>query len=412
MKPRHSKKRRKLKIGSILLGTVFLGVGVGYLLQKEALIQADPIATLISSVTHETGSQAAKETSEASQKAPEDPLVHKPIPADNYENLSKTVVASTAEDLHQELITKDFIGTALLIKDGKIILNHGYGYSDFANKKLNLATSHYQIGSIQKSFTAVLIAKLIQEGKLTYSTPLSTFFPAIANSQKITISDMLHMTSGLNVSANPQGLTDQQELLAFYLNHITSKGPGKATYAPINYFLLATIIEQLTQKSYYDVFRDTYREAGLQHFGFYPDWPTQADRTVSYKVTEKADDYSQPIEESVGDFARELGTGNVDMPIGDLYWYYHQLVNGKIISPTSLQQLWALPGNTIYIAGQYDDGDHYRANGNEEGQRAMILMTKDLQNGVILMSNRETGKLYNPLIEDLFAKVSGISTKF
>lgn len=411
MKPKHSRKHKKLKISALLAGALLLGIGAGYLLQRENILPQDPVATLISTVTHENSSVAST-TSSTSQKLPADPMVHKPIPADNYENLSKTVVSATAEDLHQELITQDFIGTALIIKDGKIVLNHGYGFSDFASKKLNSATSHYQIGSIQKSFTAVLVAKLVQEGKLTYDTPLSKFFPAIANSQKITISDMLHMTSGLNISASPQGLTDQQELLSFYLSHITSRGPGKSTYAAINYFLLANIIQQLTQKSYYEVFKETYSNAGLQHFGFYTDWATQQNRTTSYKATDKADDYSQPIEESAGDFARELGTGNVDMPIGDLYWYYHQLTTGKIISSASLQQLWALPGNTIYIAGQYDDGDHYRAHGNEEGQRAMVLMTKDLKNGVILMSNRESGKLYNTLIEDLFAKVSGIQTKF
>ena len=60
-------------------------------------------------------------------------------------------------------------------------------------------TMYYRIASITKTFTAVAILKLIEEGKLTLDTTISNFFPEIAipNKEKITIYHLLHMSSGI-----------------------------------------------------------------------------------------------------------------------------------------------------------------------------------------------------------------------
>lgn len=314
--------------------------------------------------------------------------------------------------LHQKLLAAHFIGTALIFRNGRILVNQGYGFADFADQRLNTVNSHFQIGSIQKSFTAVLIAKLIAAGKLTYMTPLSQFYPAIPNSHEITINDLIHMSSGLNTTGSPKGVTDPQQIEAYYLQHLTSNGPGKFFYTPINYFLLARIIEKITGSSYQSYFRNVFGAAGLKHLGFYQDWYQQPDHTVSYQVTATPDDYSQPIHEGLDEFAREHGTGNVDMTSGDLYWYFHQLYQGQILKKDQLAQLWAKYPGTNYIGGLYNLGSYYRMHGNESGQRVMMLATKDFQTGVLLLSNRENGKVYTDVMNDLFQSVSSLNVTF
>ena len=56
-----------------------------------------------------------------------------------------------------------FNGTALVAKNGTILLNKGYGYRNAADKVLNNDQSIFQLGSVTKQFTAAVILKLHQE---------------------------------------------------------------------------------------------------------------------------------------------------------------------------------------------------------------------------------------------------------
>uniref|UniRef100_UPI0034E93B63 serine hydrolase n=2 Tax=Enterococcus TaxID=1350 RepID=UPI0034E93B63 len=104
-------------------------------------------------------------------------IVMTALPASNYENLQKTVVDfQSANSFDKLLTTKKFIGTALIVKNDQIILEKGYGYSNQAAHKKNTVHSHFQIGSIQKSITASLIAQLIEANKLSFQTKLAQFF--------------------------------------------------------------------------------------------------------------------------------------------------------------------------------------------------------------------------------------------
>src|SRR5690348_16137735 len=68
-----------------------------------------------------------------------------------------------------------FNGTALIAQHGKIILEKGYGYKNADTKTLNDSNGIYQIGSITKQFTATVILKLQEEGKLSLQDKLDKY---------------------------------------------------------------------------------------------------------------------------------------------------------------------------------------------------------------------------------------------
>jgi D-alanyl-D-alanine carboxypeptidase len=57
--------------------------------------------------------------------------------------------------------------------------------------------SIFRIGSITKTFTATLIMKVLEEGKLQLDDRLSEYYPDIENAEKITIEDMFRHRSGI-----------------------------------------------------------------------------------------------------------------------------------------------------------------------------------------------------------------------
>src|SRR5678810_1419597 len=90
-----------------------------------------------------------------------------------------------------------FNGSALVAKNGVILLNKGYGYRNAADKIANTEQSIFQLGSITKQFTSAVILKLQQEKKLSVSDKLSKYFPGYPKGDSITIEQLLTHTSGI-----------------------------------------------------------------------------------------------------------------------------------------------------------------------------------------------------------------------
>ena len=89
-----------------------------------------------------------------------------------------------------------FNGSALVAKNGVILLNKGYGYRDAASKTPNDEQTIFQLGSITKQFTSAVILKLQEEKKLSVSDKLSKYFPGYPKGDSITIRQLLTHTSG------------------------------------------------------------------------------------------------------------------------------------------------------------------------------------------------------------------------
>ena len=91
-----------------------------------------------------------------------------------------------------------FNGVALIARNGTIELNKGYGWKDVKSKTLHDSASIFQIGSITKQFTAAIILKLQEEGKLSVSDPINKYLSDYPNGNKITLYHLLTHTSGID----------------------------------------------------------------------------------------------------------------------------------------------------------------------------------------------------------------------
>lgn len=151
-------------------------------------------------------------------------------------------------------------------QNGKSIYSKSIGYSVLsADKKVPAtAQTHYRIGSISKMFTAVMIFQLIDEGKLTLNTPLSTYFADLPNAGKITIANLLNHSSGLHNFTNDTSYqsmmvrkTLHAELLTKFRNTKPDFEPGiKHQYSNTNFILLGYIVEKLDKKDYAIALKD------------------------------------------------------------------------------------------------------------------------------------------------------------
>src|SRR6187549_2815056 len=91
------------------------------------------------------------------------------------------------------------MGCLVIAKDGNVLYTRsiGYGQINGAEKKPLTAASRFRIASITKTYTAVMILQLVEEGKLKLTDTLDKFFPQIPNAGRITIAQILNHRGGI-----------------------------------------------------------------------------------------------------------------------------------------------------------------------------------------------------------------------
>lgn len=90
-----------------------------------------------------------------------------------------------------------FMGSLTIREGENVVFNKAYGFADVEKNIKADRLTRYKIGSISKTFTAVMVMQLIEEKKLTLQTKLARFYPKMANAEKISIYDLLHHRTGI-----------------------------------------------------------------------------------------------------------------------------------------------------------------------------------------------------------------------
>lgn len=118
-------------------------------------------------------------------------------------------------DTHLDKFDREFVAlmkrwhipgaSVAIMQNGKLVLNHGYGFSDIDRRMPVDPNAVFRIASVSKAITATAVLKLIEEGKLNFDdkvfdilsdlTPLPGYSvnPKIKD---ITVKNLLQMSSG------------------------------------------------------------------------------------------------------------------------------------------------------------------------------------------------------------------------
>lgn len=236
------------------------------------------------------------------------------------------------------------MGSLSISHKGKEVYQRSIGYSNMENGVRNQALTRFRIGSLSKTFTAVLILQLAEEGALALDQPLAQFFPELPGSDQISIEDLLRHRSGLfnftnaadylSWSVNPHSRTD-------LLKKIKANGlvfePGSHTeYANTNYVLLTWIAEDVSGKSYATLLQERIAaKLGLVHT--YPGvGQPRAGEASSYYWT------STWSPATITDMSVPLGAGAVISNPYELNRFYRGLMTGQLVSDSSLVQMTTL----------------------------------------------------------------------
>jgi CubicO group peptidase (beta-lactamase class C family) len=185
----------------------------------------------------------------------------KPLPAQDWQ--------AFADELQQRAAAGAFSGAVLVANDGKLLLQQGYGMADRQRGLANTAQTKFPIASLGKMFTAVAIAQLVEQDKLSFTDAIEKyalgFPPQIAGT--VTIHQLLTQTSGMGDAALMQ--RPDRPTLAGLLERIVKEPlkfqPGsRFGYSNDGFIVLGAILERLTRQDYADYVREhVFTPAGM-----------------------------------------------------------------------------------------------------------------------------------------------------
>src|ERR1044072_950897 len=153
----------------------------------------------------------------------------------------------------------EFMGAVLVAKDGKVVLDRGYGSANLEWQIPNDGDTRFRLGSLTKQFTATAILLLQERGKLTLTDPVKKWIADAPPAwDKITIRHLLTHTSGIPNFTSFDDYQKQKTLpttLAAVIARFRDKPldfqPGeKWNYSNSGYLVLTAIVEKASGQPY------------------------------------------------------------------------------------------------------------------------------------------------------------------
>jgi CubicO group peptidase (beta-lactamase class C family) len=248
-----------------------------------------------------------------------------------------------------------FHGAALVRRGGHALLDRGFGFADYEQRRRNTRETVYQIASISKQFTAAAILLLHEQGALSLQDRAHTWIPDCpAAWEPMTLHHLLTHTSGIGTWEDLPELSlfepkPKDDLLHIFENHPLKFPPGHGwAYSSPAFVLLAHIVEQVSAQPYATFLQQRiFQPLGMASTGAGNAAMEPSQQAQGYAGEEPAPSFEL---DTVG-----KGAGDIWSTTGDMERWDAALSTPSLLSAHSLRAMFAphaaVPDEASAIAG-------------------------------------------------------------
>lgn len=329
----------------------------------------------------------------------------------------KRLKLSEAEALSQigksaeELAKIDKLSGVLLVAKGdKILLHQSYGRMSQASKAPNRKNTLFPAASMSKMFTAIAVAQLIDQGKISLEDTLEKVIPSYPNKEaakRIKIWHLLSHQSGLGnffgeeYNRNPGRYVRPADYFPLFADKPLFFEPGtKWSYSNAGMVVLGAVVEQISDQRFEDYLRENiFLPAGMKNT-FYNPAEAPKNRIASLHTRFESND---PFEIEP---RKEYSKHGIASPAGstftsaeDMMLFVRALQKGKLVKPETLTEFTTrntpTPPGGKYTFGfeskLYNGKIGYGHSGGAPGVNTNTITFGDEDYTVVILTNYDPG---------------------
>jgi CubicO group peptidase (beta-lactamase class C family) len=237
---------------------------------------------------------------------------------------------------------RGFMGSALVAKGGKVVMEKGYGMANVELDVPNTPDTKFRLGSITKQFTATAIMQLQEQGKLSTNDLACKFLPSCPDAWKtITVHHLLTHTSGIPSYTGGEFMRkpgmvrsplSPVEIVMLSKDKALEFEPGtKWNYDNTGYVFLGAIIEKVSGEKYADYLKKhVFGPLDMQNSGYDDTTTLLKNRAAGYQPGPGGMVNSDYIDMSLPHAA-----GSLYSTVRDLYRWDRAMYTEKVLSKAS-----------------------------------------------------------------------------
>ncbi|MFC8866442.1 serine hydrolase domain-containing protein [Streptomyces sp. NPDC057148] len=285
------------------------------------------------------------------------------------------------------------------------------GVRDRASGAAMDARARFRVGSVSKTFTAVVVLQLVDEGRLALDAPVDRYLPGLLPDDRITVRHLLTHRSGLadytdrmfhETVPGFEGVRNrvfsQRELVDLSLAEPRTTEPGAAyKYSNTNFVVAGMLVEEVTGRPVARAFQQRIiGPLGLRDTSYvHPDTRIAGLRVRGYLHPDEAGAPLVDSTEQTVSWAQSAGA--VISAPADLTAFMTALMRGRLLSPRMLDAMTTVAptdatNTRFYGLGlrRYDltcGTRVYGHTGTVQGYYTYAFATRDGRRGLSAMAN-------------------------
>jgi len=260
-----------------------------------------------------------------------------------FAGMAQTSPDPVDQYVQAEMQRRHIPGLALLVaRDGKIVREQGYGFSNVELQVPVKPETVFQSGSMGKQFTATAVMMLAEEGRIRLDDPITKYFQDAPSSwNRVTVRQLLSHTGGFTDypdNFNFRQDRTEEEILKVIEGIPLAFLPGtKYSYANLGYATLGILIHRVTGKFYGDFLQERiFQPLGMTTTRIISEADIIPNRAAGYRLVEGA----LKNQEWVAPTLNTTADGSLYFSILDLAKWDAALYTEKLLKRSSLEQMW------------------------------------------------------------------------
>ena len=246
--------------------------------------------------------------------------------------------------------------SVVVTRGDETLVERAWGLADVSSGRKAEPSTSYQVASVSKQFTAALVLRLVDRGRLSLSDTLGRFFDGLKPEfTGLTVEQILNHTSGLKRDFRSVELattpTTRDSLVAMAARDTVAAKPGtKFIYSNTGYMFAGAIVEKLYGKSYAEALRDEIaRPLGLASLAL-----CTTDKSGGAESYVRSQQAAPRLVASLHP-SQMLGNGGICTTASDLAKWNRALHGGRVLSEASYRAM-TTPRGPAAIRANYGLG--------------------------------------------------------